>query len=60
MQAERVGWKDVGGFALHMVAVLANCRKALVGTVWAISLYFCTNKCTKPSSRLVEALFLAL
>ena len=30
-------WVSAQG-AVHMVAVLAGCRKALVGTGWAISL----------------------
>ena len=29
--------------AMHMAAALAGCRKALVGTGWAISLLFDTN-----------------
>ena len=29
--------------AVHMAAALAGCRKALVGTGWAISLLFDTN-----------------
>ena len=30
---------------VHMAAVLAGCRKALVGTGWNITLFFNTNWC---------------
>ena len=36
------GWVSARG-AVHMAAALAGCRKALVGTGWAISLLFDTN-----------------
>ena len=43
-----------------MLAVGLGCRKAMVGTVWAIPLFLCTNKLTKRFSHLVVAAFLAL
>ena len=30
--------------AVYMAAALAGCRKALVSTIWAISLLFATNR----------------
>ena len=48
---------DIG---MYMAAVLARCRKALVGTGWAISLLFNTNGHRKGSSAFVGAPFLAL
>ena len=40
------GWAQ-SGLAMHMAAVLAGCRKALVGKSWAISLLFNINWCRK-------------
>ena len=40
---------------MHMAAVLAGCRKALVGTDWAISLLFSTNGCMNCSSGTVDS-----
>ena len=43
-----------------MAVLLAGCRKALVGTGWAISLLCCTNRYRKHSSCLIGAPFIAL
>ena len=38
------GGRDSHDKTVHMVAVLADCRKVLVSTGWAISLLFSTNE----------------
>ena len=43
-----------------MAAVVADYRKDLVSTRWAVLLLSCTNKCTKRSFHLVGTPFLAL
>ena len=63
--ASKMGGIGEGGqaysrHAVHMEAVLAGCRKALVGTGWTISLLFNTNGCRNSSSAFVGAPFLAL
>ena len=45
---------------LHMVAVVAVCRNALVGTGWSNSCLVCTNRLRKHCSHLVESSFLAV
>ena len=40
---------EVGGHSVHMVVVLAGCRKALVDTGWAISLLISMNKLCRGS-----------
>ena len=45
---------------LHMAAVLAGCRKALVFADWAVSLLFNTNGRRNHSFTFVRASFLAL
>ena len=45
---------------LHMVAVVAVCRNALVGTGWSNSCLVCTNRLRKYCSHLVESSFLAV
>ena len=49
------GWGD-----LHMVAVVAVCRNALVGTGWSNSCLVCTNRLRKHCSHLVGSSFLAV
>ena len=46
--------------AVHMVAVLAGCRKLLVGTGWTISHLVSTNGCTNHSFPLVGGPFKVL
>ena len=45
---------------LHMVAVVAVCRNALVGTGRSNSCLVCTNRLRKPCSHLVGSSFLAV
>ena len=45
---------------LHMLAVVAVCRNALVGTGWSNSCLVCTNRLRKHCSHLVESSFLAV
>ena len=45
---------------LHMVAVVAVCRNALVGTGWSNSCLVCTNRLRKHCSHLVKSSFLAV
>ena len=44
--------------AMHMAAVLAGCRMALVSTSWTTSHPVGTNGCRNHSSHLVGSLFL--
>ena len=44
--------------AVHMLAALAGCRKALVGTGWTISHFVSTNRLRNHSPPLVGAPFL--
>ena len=53
------GWGHPQG-DLHMVAVVAVCRNALVGTGWSNSCLVCTNRLRKHCSHLVESSFLAV
>ena len=43
-----------------MLAVVAVCRNALVGTGWSNSCLVCTNRLRKPCSYLVGSAFLAV
>ena len=45
---------------MHMLAVVAVCRNALVGTGWSNSCHGCTNKLRKHCSHLVGSSFLAV
>ena len=53
------GWGHPQG-DLHMLAVVAVCRNALVGTGWSNSCLVCTNRLRKHCSHLVESSFLAV
>ena len=53
------GWGYPQG-DLHMVAVVAVCRNALVGTGWSNSCLVCTNRLRKHCSHIVESSFLAV
>jgi len=48
------------GISDNMVASGLGCRKALVGTGWAISLFFCMNGIRKEFSGLVGPPFLTM
>ena len=52
------GWGHPQG-DLHMLAVVAVCRNALVGTGWSNSCLVCTNRLRKYCSHLVGSSFLA-
>ena len=43
---------------MHMVAVVAVCRNALLGTGWSNSCLVCTNRLRQHCSRLVWSSFL--
>ena len=45
---------------MHMVAVVAVCRNALVGTGWSNSCLVCTNRLRKHCSHLVGSSFLTV
>ena len=50
--AEKLGWGEMAGIVMTCRAhggCLAGCRKALVGTGWAISLLFSVNKLCRGS-----------
>ena len=53
------GWGHPQG-DLHMLAVVAVCRNALVGTGWSNSCLVCTNRLRKHCSHLVGSSFLAV
>ena len=53
------GWGHPQG-DLHMVAVVAVCRNALVGIGWSNSCLVCTNRLRKHCSHLVESSFLVV
>ena len=53
------GWGHPQG-DLHMLAVVAVCRNALVGTGWSNSCLVCTNRLRKHCSHLVGSSFQAV
>ena len=53
------GWGHPQG-DMHMVAVVAVCRNALVGTGWSNSCLVCTNRLRKHCSHLVGSSFLTV
>ena len=59
LQGTVSGWGYPQG-DLHMVAVVAVYRNALVGTGWSNSCLVCTNRLRKHCSHLVECSFLAV
>ena len=53
------GWDYPQG-DMHMLAVVAVCRNALVGTGWSNSCLACTNRLRKHYSHLVGSSFLTV